>query len=206
MYYDRMAQQALARTGRQASPIVGINIRELRQLQRMSQKELASIVGDMDQPTIARIEAGARVVSIEEAQEIASALGATVLDLLNGVGEYGERLFYARVVRPLRELEDLISDAERVMQSLSDGSLKTLVARLGDGLAAYEDGVIDPAVLIESGQTVGEIFSHARMLVARYETFRAEFLASLGKFIGVQGADSHRERQRTEARKVVARG
>ena len=202
-----MTQSAPVRTGRQASPIVGENIRSLRQLQKMSQSELASLVGGTDQSAIARIEQGKRVVSIEEAQEIASALGATVLDLLSGVGANGDRLFYARVVRPMRELEARFIDSERVLSGISDGSIQAIVTRLSDGLAAYTSSALEPQELIESGESVGQVFTLASALLTRYEVFMADLDVAVGRLAISEALEPVRDRtnRAAQARKVARR-
>lgn len=57
-------------------------IRQYRKKNRMSQHELAALVG-LDQTLISRIERGVRKVSAEELPLFSKALGVTVADLLD---------------------------------------------------------------------------------------------------------------------------
>ena len=141
------------------------------------------------------------------AQEIASALGATVLDLLSGVGANGDRLFYARVVRPMRELEARFIDSERVLSGISDGSIQAIVTRLSDGLAAYTSSALEPQELIESGESVGQVFTLASALLTRYEVFMADLDVAVGRLAISEALEPVRDRtnRAAQARKVARR-
>jgi len=56
---------------------IGQRIRELREVQGMSQKEL-SYVADLDRSYIASVENGQRNISIVNIEKIANALGVTL--------------------------------------------------------------------------------------------------------------------------------
>ena len=61
---------------------IGIQIKELREEQNMSQKDLA-YTSDLDRSYIASVESGQRNVSIINIERIASALGLTLKGFFN---------------------------------------------------------------------------------------------------------------------------
>ena len=147
-------------------------------MQGWSQKDLAAAVPGLDQSAVARIETRQRVVSVDEAQEIAAALGVTILDLLAEVGEGGDRLFYSRVIRPARQLEALLNDSGRLDLELIRGA----VVRLREGIDAYEGEAVDPAVLVAEGQSVGTFLAFAHALVEGHDRFQAEVFAAIWSY------------------------
>lgn len=71
---------------------IGLRIKELRELNTMSQKDLA-YTADLDRSYIASVENGQRNISIVNIEKVANALGVTVKDFFksNDFGENGEK-------------------------------------------------------------------------------------------------------------------
>ncbi len=61
---------------------IGIRIKELREIQNMSQKDL-SYSSDLDRSYIASVENGKRNISIVNIEKIAKALDVTLKDFFN---------------------------------------------------------------------------------------------------------------------------
>ena len=61
---------------------IGVRIKELREVKRMSQKDLA-YTSDLDRSYIASVENGKRNISIVNIEKIADALGVTLKDFFN---------------------------------------------------------------------------------------------------------------------------
>jgi len=68
--------------------IIGKRIKELREAQGMSQKEL-SYGADLDRSYIASVENGQRNISIVNIEKVAIALGVTMKELFND-GEFNK--------------------------------------------------------------------------------------------------------------------
>lgn len=67
---------------------IGQRIRELREAQSMSQKDL-SYAADLDRSYIASVENGQRNISIVNIEKVAIALGVTLKDFFND-GEFNK--------------------------------------------------------------------------------------------------------------------
>lgn len=63
---------------------VGIRIREVREIVKMSQKDLA-YAADLDRSYIASVENGKRNISIVNLEKVANALGITLSELFKGI-------------------------------------------------------------------------------------------------------------------------
>ncbi len=63
---------------------IGLRIKELREAQRMSQKNL-SYAADLDRSYIASVENGQRNISIVNIEKIATALGVTLKEFFKDV-------------------------------------------------------------------------------------------------------------------------
>jgi len=63
---------------------VGIRIREVREIVKMSQKDLA-YAADLDRSYIASVENGKRNISIVNLEKVANALGLTLSELFKGI-------------------------------------------------------------------------------------------------------------------------
>jgi len=108
--------------------MVGERVKVYRTLRKMSQEELADLMG-FPPPTISKIEHGTRKVSLEEAVRLAESLHVSLLDLAGQPhGQPGIDDEYARHVQ---EAIGLLRDTKKHLEASAASKRRLLMALVG---------------------------------------------------------------------------